>query len=123
MAKNDILNLKEVDLWSLLLFVLYKLRDINEMSTISEMAYLLPKESILTLCQYYGGELIRVPTIEEMGDVLNVLSLYNKVDIEKDSIENAMQEIGIKNKKHDDILALYNKVKTILETYEFKPRT
>ena len=36
--KEELNNLKTTDLFSLLLFVLYKIRDIEEYSTISELA-------------------------------------------------------------------------------------
>ena len=48
--KEELNNLKTTDLFSLLLFVLYKIRDIEEYSTISELAYILDKESLLQLC-------------------------------------------------------------------------
>lgn len=48
-------NLKEQDLYSLSLFCLYKLMGTNEYSSLSELAYILDKDNLLNLCEFFGG--------------------------------------------------------------------
>ena len=43
--KENLITLSDMDTWSLVLFVLYKIKVIPEYSTISEMAYVLDIES------------------------------------------------------------------------------
>ena len=123
MAKTDLLKLKEVDVWSLLLFVLYKMTSIQEMSTLGEMAYILPKDSLLKLCEYYGGETIRVPTLSELENMLSAIMLYHNVDICGMTIPAAIKKMGIGKVEYKGLTETYNKVKEALSTYAFKPRT
>ena len=62
--RKELDNLKMTDTFSLILFVLYKIRDVKEYSTLSELAYILDKDALLNLCEYFGGMSIKIPTIE-----------------------------------------------------------
>ena len=61
--KEELQKLHEPDIWSLLLFVLFKIKDIPEYSGISELAYILDRKNLLKLCEYFGGTTITMPTI------------------------------------------------------------
>ena len=71
--KEELSKLKTMDVFSLLLFILYKVRDIDEYSTISELAYVLDKDNLLKLCEYFGGLTITIPTIDELENIINSL--------------------------------------------------
>ena len=62
--KEELNQLKETDVYSMLLFVLYKMRGIEEYSILSELAYILDKKNLLNLCEYFGGLTIKIPTID-----------------------------------------------------------
>ena len=49
--KQELNKLKEMDVWSLMLFVLYNYQNIPEYSSISELAYILDKKNLLKLCR------------------------------------------------------------------------
>ena len=68
---------KDKDIYSLCLFVLYKLTDIPEYTTLSELSYILDKDNMLKFCQYFGGSVIRVPTISELESTMSLLLLYH----------------------------------------------
>ena len=123
MAKKDILKLKEVDTWSLVLFTLFKMRDVPEFSALSELVYILPKDSLLSLCKYYGGSQIKIPTIEELEDLVYALLLYEYVDIEKMPYDDAIKLIGFKSSELRKVRANYLKICEVLDKYEFQPRT
>lgn len=111
--------LKEKDLYTLLLFVLYKTKDIPEYSTLSELAYLLDKNSLLTLCEYYGGLTITIPTITELEMILNALLLYQKVDIEKQDLKEQLKMFNLPNEDRKKLLAAYEEVKRTVANYNF----
>ena len=73
---QELNNLKSQDIYSLILFALYKLREIPEYSTLSELAYIVDKENLLKLCEYFGGTTIHIPTIDELESILYSLLLY-----------------------------------------------
>ena len=77
--KVEIDTLRDKDLYSLVLFALFKLRDIPEYSALSELAYILDKDNMLKLCEYFGGLTLKIPTIEELEGILYSLVLYQQV--------------------------------------------
>ena len=84
MSINKELNkLKEPDIWGFMLFALYKVKDVPEYSSISELSYILDKPNLLRLCEYFGGCTITIPTVEELELMLYGLLLYQYVEIDK----------------------------------------
>lgn len=117
--KEELQKLKTTDLFSLLLFVLYKIRDIDEYSTISELAYVLDKENLLNLCEYFGGLTIKVPTIDELESIINSLLLYQYINIDGYSYNDAVKKIGFESHQLRKIKKDYNKIVDILDDYSF----
>lgn len=74
--KVELDTLRDKDIYSLVMFALFKLRDIPEYSSLSELAYVLDRENMLKLCEYFGGLTIRIPTIDELESILYSLVLY-----------------------------------------------
>ena len=118
--KQEILKLKQKDIYTLLLFVLFKLRDIPEYSTLSELAYILDRKNLLQLCEYFGGLTIKIPTIIELESIVYSLTLYQYINIEGKTMDEAIKLIGkpanvdISNIKSD-----YFKIAAIMEEYSF----
>lgn len=115
---NEILSLKNQDLYSLILFVLFKLRDNKEYSTLSELAYLLDKDDFLNVCEYFGGLTIRIPTIEELKELVRLLILYRQVEIEGQDFDEAVTILGYG--RYKDLKRKYKEVANILEKYKFR---
>jgi hypothetical protein len=120
--KTEIAKLKEMDVYSLMLFALYKIKDIPEFSTLSEMAYVLDKDNLLKLCEYFGGLTIKIPTVEELQSIIYALVLYQYVDIDGMSMESAIKIIGHQSDELRQIRADYRRVKEVLAGYDFTPR-
>ena len=89
--KTEIDLLKEQDIYSLMLFALYKAKDLPEYSALSELAYILDKESLLKLCEFYGGLTIRIPTISELEKILYALLMYQEVDLENKDFDKVYE--------------------------------
>ena len=120
--KKNLMTLKDVDLYSLSMFALYKLIDIPEYSTISELPYILDKNNMLKLCEYFGGRTIRVPTIEELHSLMNLLLLYQYVNIDKMEYSQAVKLIGYDSKELRKVKTIYTKLCKILDNYSIKSR-
>ena len=121
--KEKLLTFKDIDIWSLILFSLYKIKDIPEFSTISELAYILDKDNMLKLCEYFGGLNIRIPTIDELEDLVYALVLYQHVNIDKMAYDDAIKLIGEKSSNLRNIKFNYLKVCEILDKYDFDKRS
>ena len=115
--RKELDNLKMTDTFSLILFVLYKIRDVDEYSTLSELAYILDKETLLNLCEYFGGLTIRIPTIEEIDSIINSLLLYQYINIDGYSYNEAIEKIGFDSFQLRKIKKDYNNICSTLENY------
>ena len=121
--KEDLAKLNEIDTYSLILFVLYRLKNIPEYSSISELAYVLDKDNLLKLCEYFGGLTIRIPTIEEIEEIVHSLLLYQYIDIEHISFEEALNLVGENSNDIRTVKKNYRKIKQLLEQYTFNNGT
>lgn len=121
--KEELSKLKQVDLYSLMLFVVYQLKNLPEYSALSELAYVLDKDNFLKLCEYFGGLTITIPTIEELELILHALVLYQNVNIDRMDFDKACQDLHLEITKLRAVKNVYYKVVEVLETYEFKTRT
>lgn len=122
MIKKTLTTLKDIDIYSLSMFALYKLTDIPEYSTIAELPYILDRENMLKFCQYFGGSTIRIPTIEELHSLMYLLLLYQYVNIDNIPYNDAVKLIGYESKDLRQVKSNYNKLSKILEKYDIKSR-
>lgn len=81
-TKLDLSRLTDQDLTSLLLFSLYKLQEDPQYATLSSLAFLLDKETLIKLLSLYGGLDIKIPTLDEFQTLVNALLVYNNANLE-----------------------------------------
>ena len=109
------------DVYSLLLFALFKLKDDPEYSSISEMAYVLDGKHLFNFLEYFGGTTIKVPTLAEFKVVIESLLLYQYVNIEKIEFNQAVKLLDIPEEATlKEIKTCYAKMVDLLHDYEFK---
>ena len=117
--QNSLKNLSSNDIYSLILFALYRLRDVPEYAALSEIVYILDKESLLKLCEYYGGMTIKVPTIQDIEAIVYSLIIYQYVDIDGMSYDDAVKKLGYKSFDLRKIKTDYLSLKSVLKTFDF----
>ena len=117
LINNEIASLKDQEIYSLMLFVLFKLREDENYSTLSELAYILEKDDFLNLCEYFGGLTIKIPTIEELENLIRLLVLYQYVQLKGENLEKAICDLGYK--KYKNVINDYKKIESILNKYKF----
>lgn len=117
---DELENLKLVDIYSLMMFALFKMQDIPEYSTLSELVYVLDKENLLKLCEYFGGLTLKIPTIDDLESLVFALLVYQKVDIENMPLEDALALANKKSLSVKKIKSDYIKLKEVLNEYNFK---
>lgn len=117
--KTELENLTKSDIYSLILFALYKCNESPEYSALSELAYILDKESLLKMCEYYGGLTIRIPTIDELERFLNALLVFQLVDIENNDLQETLLKLKNKNEHVKFLENDYNLIKQVLSKYNF----
>lgn len=115
-------SLKEQDLYSLSLFCLYKLMGTNEYSSLSELAYILDKDNLLNLCEFFGGQTLYIPTPEELETLTYSLLLYHYVKIEHMDYAEGLKLIGHESKDLRAVKSSYAKLCDVLKDYTFTGR-
>lgn len=73
---------EELD-FSYLLSLMRPLHDIDEYAWLPELFTLIGHEKLIDLCRYAGGELVRVPTLDELADSIEGLQQFYNVYIAK----------------------------------------
>lgn len=116
-------ELDKKDIYSLILFVLYRLKEIPEYSTLSELVYILDNENFIRLLNYYGGKTIRIPKVEELSTVLDALIVYERQQNTDMPLSDIFKELDIDKTQKPDILKLLNLIPQLLENYDFKRDT
>lgn len=117
--KTELDALTSSDIYSLMLFALYKSSDLPEYSTLSQLSYILDKESLLKLCEYYGGLTIKIPTIGDFEKLLNALLVYQQVDIEHKPLQEVIMKFKNKNEHAENLERDYIQMKNLLANYKF----
>ena len=122
LIRKELDNLKEADIMSFILFALYKLRETPEYSGLSELLFILDKNSVFKLCEYFGGLTIKIPTISDLELLLNSLLVYKAIDIDKRDSEEVFSELK-ETLDMRDVKKTYIKLRDLLNSYELSSRS
>ena len=66
-----------------LLGLMPPLQGISEYSWLPELFSIVGHESLIKLCKYAGGELIRIPTLDELSKSIDAIQWFYDVYIKK----------------------------------------
>ena len=116
--KKDLNNLHLSDIYSLILFIMYKIQDLPEYAILSELCYLLDGANLTRLLTYFAGKTITIPTEEEFTNMSNALLLYQYINIEGKSLTEAYTKLkDVTAKQKTQITDLYLKLIPIMNNY------
>lgn len=116
----DALNaLNKTDIYSLMLFTLYKMKEVPEYSTLSELCYVLDGDNLSKFLSYFGGMTITVPTLSDMRLLVQALLLYQYVNIEEGEFNEALKALADEFTE-DQIKEVYDKIVEVIKDYDFR---
>lgn len=113
-------EMKTTDVYSLVLFALYKLTGVSGYSSLSELAYILDRQSLFNLLEYYGGQTITIPTMADLRRVIDGLLLYQLVKFEGIGLNEALKTLDKTEEQQKDIKKVYADLVDILDRYDFR---
>lgn len=122
MISSDLSKVTDKDLFTMIFFALYKLKDDMNYATLSKLPFLLDKKSLLNLVECFGGMTITIPTMKELTIVLNALLLYSYIDLEHIDESKALRLVANENNNlfsMKEIKDAYTSIKEILSKYDF----
>lgn len=105
------------DIYSLMLFVMYKLQDIPEYAVLSELCYLLDGNNLTRLLTYFAGKTITIPTEEDFAAMTNAMLLYQYINIDGLSLTEAQGKIKATQKQKEKLTNLYLAILPIMQQY------
>ena len=114
---KDVSRLKENDIINVLLYAIYKLTNTPEYSAISELAYVLDKDSLYKLCATFGGATIKIPPLsllKNMTKALLMVELMQKGETFDDAYLKA--EVDVRDKT--EVIKIVNQLVEILDNYD-----
>jgi hypothetical protein len=116
--KANLNSLHLSDIYSLILFILYKLQDVPEYAVLSELCYLLDGNNLTRLLTYFAGRTIKIPTEEEFALMSSALLLYQYVNVDGKSLTEAQANLGdLTPKQRDKVTDIYLKILPIMSQY------
>ena len=116
--KANLNTLHLSDIYSLMLFITYKLQDIPEYAVLSELCYLLDGNNLTRLLTYFAGRTIKIPTEDEFATMANALLLYQYVNIDGNSLVDAQAKLeDVTPKQMEKITNLYLQILPIMRQY------
>ena len=116
--KKSLNNLHLSDIYSLMLFILFKVQEIPEYAVISELCYLLDGANMTRLLTYFAGKTVTFPTEAEMAIVTNALLMYQYINIDGETFTSAQNKLGdLTNKEKDKVTELYVQLLPIMKQY------
>jgi hypothetical protein len=116
--KKNLNNLHLSDIYSLMLFILFKVQEIPEYAVTSELCYLLDGANMTRLLTYFAGKTVTFPTEAEMAIVTNALLMYQYINIDGETFTTAQNKLGdLTIKEKEKITELYVKIIPIMKQY------
>lgn len=116
--KKNLNNLHLSDIYSLMLFILFKVQEIPEYAVTSELCYLLDGANMTRLLTYFAGRTVTFPTESEMTVVTNALLMYQYINIDGETFTAAQNKLGkLTKKEKDEVTDLYVKIIPIMKQY------
>lgn len=118
LIKANLDKLQLSDIYTLMMFILFKVEEVPEYATLSRLCFLLDGNNLTRLLAYFAGQTIKIPTEAEFKELTNALLLYQFINLEGQSLVDAQRQLNVKDdKEKEKILDLYLKIIPIIKEY------
>ena len=80
------------------------------------------KKNLLKLCEYFGGQTLKIPTIDQLEETIYGMLLYQYIDIENMTEKDAIDLLIKDPSKETAIKNCYKTLKYVLRNYNISSR-
>jgi hypothetical protein len=116
--KKNLNALHLSDIYSLMLFILFKVQEVPEYAVLSELCYLLDGANMTRLLTYFAGKTVTFPSAKEMSILTNALLMYQYINIDGDTFTAAQNKLkDLTKKEKDSVTELYVQILPIMKQY------
>jgi hypothetical protein len=116
--KKNLNSLHLSDIYSLMLFILFKVQEVPEYAVLSELCYLLDGANMTRLLTYFAGKTVTFPSAKEMSILTNALLMYQYINIDGDTFTAAQNKLkDLTKKEKDRVTELYVQILPIMKQY------
>jgi hypothetical protein len=91
LSSLDIDKMSQPEIYALICECLCALQDNPKYTITSELAFILDKESFMKFIKYFGGMTITIPKLDEFKETLQLLLLYQAVEVDKMAWRDALE--------------------------------
>ena len=112
-------SMNKTDIYSLMLFVLYKMKEDPDYLTLTELCYILDGENLVRFLSYFGGMTIKVPESRDLRLVFQALRLYQFVNLEQGTFVDVLRAATTEEFDKEDIKKMYAKICEAVANYDF----
>lgn len=99
---KEIPLLEKEDTLSLAMTMLYFISKDNHYETTGKLSLLLDQRSFLNFIKYYGGKTIKVPTLEQLSEMIKYVLIYQYHYIESLEWDESIKQSGLILKSPDE---------------------
>ena len=108
------------DTYSVLGILLYATTGDPHYSLLNELVYLLDNRSFINFLKYYEGQTLKVPTLEETQEALQLLLYYQYTEIDHLPNHEALDKAGLPRNKQRLATIRTEKFKKELESKNYQ---
>lgn len=108
-------KLKEEDVYSKLLLILYKLKDDEKYSALSTLIWALDKQNLLNFLTIFEGVTLKVPSIADLKLITGALQVYQLTQFESKELDEALDDVATRELNKDELKETYFKVCDIID--------
>ena len=114
---RDVSKLKEDDVINVLLYAIYKLTNDPEYSAISELAYVLDKDSLYKLCATFGGAIIKIPPLSLFKNITKALLIIELMQ-KGETFEEAYADADVNVRDKSEVVKIVDQLVEIVNSYD-----
>ena len=114
---RDVSKLKEDDVINVLLYAIYKLTNDPEYSAISELAYVLDKDSLYKLCATFGGATIKIPPLSLCKNITKALLIVELMQ-KGETFEEAYSDADVNVRDKSEVVKIVDQLVEIVNSYD-----